>query len=727
MYNHFVKKRIKQTLILIGMFWGLIFSLLTAGTFYLNTEHARHVVQQRINQAIPGSILLGKIKVSLLKGSFDFINVSLKSPSGNDLAGCDRLFLRFSWLSLFSGKLLIAESILKRPWTRLQIDHEGKIDLVEAILKPELSKASPDKTIPIKKKIGIPFNIVFESFKVDGGAVDCEVTAQNLKVTLQDIFLIADANLFEKSGSLALQIARTTLVSPEFETRIDPFDLKATLKAGRIDPVTCRMGTQGLNLNVTGTINDVFKQPLLDLALDFDMALPEACKVFKLKPVFSGFMAGHMTARGMPNNPDIELNLDYKGGIVGDTRIDRMDASLHLHDRRLTVEQVTVKVASGSLNLNGDIDLKNAFAHGLSASQKNFEAIPFDLVLKQNGIRLEAGGRYDLGSDKIFATLKLDAPELSQGLSLFGINNARGKLAVKTEIAGKLRRPAFSFLLNGTRLGVEDITIGNVTVKADLNPSGILKITELYLENQGAVLRGAGTVQIFADAATDKPRLPVSFSAAFFGFEPQDFLNSDLASGTLDGKLQIHGSLDALEAMLSVQGKQLAIKKVRLGDLAADFRLAGKSIYFDRFRLHNRNSTFSVSGSAQLFEPQSYNRLKAPLFQADVTADTIFLEDFVDNLKGKLSLAARLQGELTRPQGHVQIKGEQLDLAVQKLEHFSLSAVLDGEKANIDALQIDLAPGESVTGSGWISRQKSFELNLISRGLALRHIDKIRQ
>nr|MBC8360745.1 translocation/assembly module TamB domain-containing protein [Candidatus Desulfatibia profunda] len=305
------------------------------------------------------------------------------------------------------------------------------------------------------------------------------------------------------------------------------------------------------------------------------------------------------------------------GIINGDLNLEGRGISLPTLAARADLNIQAEKLSAGSAIRPATLQLKTQARLEKGIAELNaFRAIAGD-------IQLTAGGRYDLFSDQIAATLSLDAPDLSPGLAAIGLRNGRGKLEINAEITGPLRQPVCNVLVNGTGLGFQDITIGNLIVKADLDPSGRLNVSELSLRN--------------------------------------------------------------------------------------------------------RKSMLSASGNLQLFEHDSYRPLKAPLLRADLKADTLFLEDFVDTLKGSLSLAAQLNGEWTQPRGKVQIKGEQLDLVVQKLEHVSLSAVLDGEKAHINALKIDLVPDESITGSGWISRQKSFEFELASPGIALEHIDKIRQ
>jgi len=69
-----------------------------------------------------------------------------------------------------------------------------------------------------------------------------------------------------------------------------------------------------------------------------------------------------------------------------------------------------------------------------------------------------------------------------------------------------------------------------------------------------------------------------------------------------------------------------------------------------------------------------------------------------------------------------------LDLGVQKLSGIRLDAQLDGKVIRIAPLRVDVVSGKTVEASGWVSPfEKSYQINLTSKGIALQHIDKIRE
>jgi translocation and assembly module TamB len=218
----------------------------------------------------------------------------------------------------------------------------------------------------------------------------------------------------------------------------------------------------------------------------------------------------------------------------------------------------------------------------------------------------------------------------------------------------------------------------------------------------------------------------VDFSLALRQVEMKDFLTKEPVSGTIDGNLNVHRSITGLEAGLSLQGKDLATEAARLGDLSVALRFSEGTVYVDEARLHNQNSALSISGTAQILEPKSVRRLKDPKFRVSVKGDTLFIQDFVGKLKGKLALTAHLEGSLTNPAGRLDLDASSLDLGVQRLEKLRLRSRLEGDKIWVEPVQMTVAPGELIEGTGWFSLNKAYEFTVASEGILLAHIDKVR-
>lgn len=336
-----------------------------------------------------------------------------------------------------------------------------------------------------------------------------------------------------------------------------------------------------------------------------------------------------------------------------------------------------------------------------------------------------ANGHFSLSSQEMSANLTLDAPNLSHTLASVGVENAHGALKMETHVSGSIKKPSLDCTFRGERLSFQDITIGNVRFIANLDESGILHVSELFLENQGSSMQGGGMIQVFEDSLELAPNLPLSFSLALRQLETKDFLKTGVADGTIRGELKIAGSIKALKGDLSLRGQKIAAKAARLGDLNLNVRFSDGTFYLDQAEVRNQNSAFRVSGAAQIFDQTTMERLKDPTFHLNLEGDAVFIEDFVDHLKGRVSLKGHLQGSMTRPEGTLKFRGTDLDLGVQRLNGITLHARLDADRIWLDPVQIIVVPGEEITAEGWVSLQKAYDVTLVSKGVSLKNIDKV--
>jgi translocation and assembly module TamB len=348
------------------------------------------------------------------------------------------------------------------------------------------------------------------------------------------------------------------------------------------------------------------------------------------------------------------------------------------------------------------------------------------LEAEAGDIQLHAEGLFDLSSKEVKGQLSLKAPNLADTLPSFGLNQTSGALSLEADLSGSTEQPQFDCRLQGDQLRFQDVVIGNVRLNASLEQSGILRVSQLALENQGSSIHGAGSIKVFAGPSVVDPTLPLGFSLAMEDVEAKDFVGKELASGTINGQLSIDGSLKALRGTLSLRGKELSVKAARFGDLDADLQLSEGTLYLDRVRLHNQKSDLHISGSVQILDQKTMQPLQDPGFHVDVEGSSLFIEDFADQLKGRISLTARLDGSLTKPQGSVHLEGKDLDLGVQRFETFKVLSRLDGEKIWIDPLEIVVASGELIEGKGWFSLQKAYDISLVTKGISLHHIDWVR-
>ncbi len=83
----------------------LLFLCLIGTIIYLDTNHARHLVQKIINRSIPGTISWADHKFSLLEGKAAFENILLKGPRGDHLVALDNMRFTLSFTDFIGGRI----------------------------------------------------------------------------------------------------------------------------------------------------------------------------------------------------------------------------------------------------------------------------------------------------------------------------------------------------------------------------------------------------------------------------------------------------------------------------------------------------------------------------------------------------------------------------------------------------------------------------------------------
>jgi translocation and assembly module TamB len=380
------------------------------------------------------------------------------------------------------------------------------------------------------------------------------------------------------------------------------------------------------------------------------------------------------------------------------------------------IKQMTAGPAAGPVdfNLNAGASLDKGML-----SVEHFVAVA-------DGFKLQTCGHLNFPSKKFHAKVLLDAPRLEQTLSLIGIKNVKGNLKLKSDASGCLKRPVFDFSFQGNDLCFQGISIGSVQANANLNQSGILKVTQLSLNNQGSSLEGGGTIQLFKDSFEFGSVFPVNFFADIRDIELKDFLNQSIASGKIDGRLTFSGNLKALQAKCHLRGKNLGAENIRIGDVAMNARFSEGNLYVDRMEVSNGKSGLRLSGTSNLLNPKTMKPLEDPLFKFKLEGDTVFIEDFTDKIRGKLSLFAHIEGSIAQPRGTFRLNGTDVDFGIQKIERVELFSELDEKGIWIDPIRITVARDELIEGRGWFSPEKMYQITLASKGISLSNINKIR-
>jgi autotransporter translocation and assembly factor TamB len=364
-----------------------------------------------------------------------------------------------------------------------------------------------------------------------------------------------------------------------------------------------------------------------------------------------------------------------------------------------------------------------------SQSRWNSGKLQIHQFLAQTGsTRLKASGIWDASDNHITGDLACQTESLSKSLSPLGIRGASGSLDMSAGLSGTLERPEFSLKLKSSQLGFGDIQLGSLNVDADIGPSGILHISSLSLKNRGAELTGKGEIPVYTDGISDSRRA-VAFAAAFRRIQPSDFFKSSGIQGFIDGGCKLEGTEKSLSGSLQIQATGMKVQTVRLGNITGEFRLAEGKIQSQRLFLENRQSHADFSGAVQIFEPGSLSFHRSMPFRFSGSGTALSAEDFVDFLKGKLSIATEMEGFRGQITGSAKIQSGQLVTGSknfkQQLTAVDLAADFKNNKLNISRADVFFSPDESLKASGWVAPDRSFHAELAANGISFGHINAL--
>lgn len=391
------------------------------------------------------------------------------------------------------------------------------------------------------------------------------------------------------------------------------------------------------------------------------------------------------------------LTCEISCGNIDGSRIDRMHLSCRLTDRCLTIKDLNLYTFAGRFDLNGQVDFKKAFANGFMSSHPDLNAISYNLSLRQKDTLLET------------------MPFKESGL--------KGSITSLIE-------------LKGTGINTKTLTAETALelFASNLSAGEAFSPLDLHVKAQAKMEKGRVTVHQL-DALAGKTHLKVVGNydisslkvAADFKFNAPDLTEvlSQLEINAL-GKINIHGNVGGTLAApivdAQLQGENLEFEQVKIGDVNAKIQFSEGMLSFDHGEIRNHNSLLDVFGTVRIRDPITRDILDNSGLDIALKGDALFIEDFIEGIKGKFVLNGHIFGNTAHPQGRLNINGEQIDIYNLKVQEFQLTSDLDGDRFNLDPFELVFVPGEKILLQGWISLNKNYQLRLASEGISLKNL-----
>ncbi len=455
-----------------------------------------------------------------------------------------------------------------------------------------------------------------------------------------------------------------------------------------------RLTISRLNLNNSGsTISGFGKIKFFNENFSIDPETPGDLTLRLTNAEISDFVPDF----GVSGTIDGEIKTELSGGELG--------AGATLIGRQIKTDQA----AAGDVEI--DLNLKNGLIVANQVSIRNRES----KILLFGDFRLFQPGTMTPVDDHALNISLVSDKIRPQDF----IDGAEGDIALNATFEGTVKQPQGEISISGTGLNVKDIQIGNLELSGALDKQGMLSIKTLGLQNNGSMIDGAGCIRLFDET------LPVDMRLDFETLEYADFMQGNDIQGELTGHITVNGDARFPVVNISAAGKNLSAYAYRIGTVNLSATHDNGKVVIDHLNIDNNDSRAKLSGRADLFEPDGFTMLLNPEFSIDVDAPSLTLQDFNDTYKGDCSLTAEISGTLEKPAGNLELSVNNLDVGVQKAKRVHLAASADGETVFVKALEIVFADQESVTGSGRVSLDKTYQFSLKSDGVKLTRIQAI--
>ncbi len=695
-------KFFKRVSIVIGFALAALLLGVLGIQLYLNTKQVKEKIQARVNQAIPGTLTWQTNRFSVFRGEMELRHVLLTGTGNDTVIELDRFLIHISWLGLLKGELNIHDLFLENPHVYLVKDRSGNFNLIQALYTPGNTPSESGRNG------GFPFNILLRQLSVANGFIQYNASDDAAgnpidRLVLQNVNLkITDGNLLKHSGRILCRVAKGSIQIKGVRTDIDQISFKSNVQKDRISELLLDVNTDGLYAGITGTVENLFTdQPILDLRLKSRVSLSKVKSLIRLGPDFSGEIQTDLNLKGTIRNPDIDLQLGYKGGKLAGRRIDGIHLMCRLKNKQLNISDLNAYAPLGRFDIKGDVDFTKALSEDLLTSVFDADAVSYKFL-----IRLKA------------SQLKNMAP---------GISGLRGAVHADLKLEGKGVDPKSLLAETTFDLYADKLTAAKI-------PSPI----DAHVRAQAGMASGRITIQnLTADANRARFEMNGSYDVfsrqvfARFGLNAPDLTEilSRLGVKGVRGAVKITGKMSGtmsepfMDARL--KGEDLGFENVRFGSAEADFRFSKGRLSLNRGKMTSGVSNVDFSGDVQIFDPLNMRLLRHPVFNATLAGDDLSLKDFVESMDGKFDMSGSFKGEITRPKGKLDVDGKNIDLGIQKIHEVHLASHLDNRRVNVDPLTLAIVPGEKIVLKGWVSMDEHYELNLAANEISIKNIQKL--
>ena len=343
--------------------------------------------------------------------------------------------------------------------------------------------------------------------------------------------------------------------------RIDGMDLSCHMEDRylTIDPLSlyAPLGRLGLRGNVN--LRKAFPQGFLSSRRNLDVIGYELSlrqKGTSLENVLSG-------------------GTEVTGAIHSKMTIEGQGVSPETVCAKAVVELIAEKLAVSRILFPADVRVETQI--GLARGRVTIEG----MKVQTGKTWLELAGNYDLSSQELAATVKLESPDLAETFSSAGLPDVHGKVSGGITLRGKRTSLLGTFALQGKDLRCGEFRVGDLDAQVRL-AGGTVSLERVKLRNGSSALSISGTVQALDTTSgqiLENPVLDMALTGDKLFIE--DFFEG--LKGELSLSCHVKGDAAEPKGKVSLLGKNIRIGDQEIDGVQLTSHIDGKRIHVDPF------------------------------------------------------------------------------------------------------------------------------------------------
>ena len=632
-----MKKFFKYLLISLATLLVVVGVILCSGFFWLQSSRGLQWLQSQINSQIPGKITIADLNVSLLQPELSLNGVVLKDPQGLALAGFSHFSAGLDWRGLLQREVRVKHILLDEPQVDAAVDKDGILNLMTALVPPGQEK-TPES--PKSDRSGLAFNIIFDSVQLTNGRFTFAQADDAMHLAATGLNISAAGNLQNQSGHLELSVADIRFTSGDLHPLPADLMVKAQFDDGTLHLAACKLTSGQTVINLTGSVDELNTEPVVDAVLTIDGQLAELAQVIPLAGDYSGLVKTHLTVQGKVANPEAGIKVSLGQAMMAGQPLDSGEIAVMLKDRQVAIDKVALRLADGTVNLDGMVDLRTAFPSGFLAPAEDRNTIAYDLKLV-----------HDIPHLNSWLQQYVDIQGATDGeLSLIG------KGVMPADISARVSLQAAGRQLIAP--GMDQPADADVQLIARMD-NGTLTVSELNVNTDGLKLAGDGRFQLDEQKVAAKLSLTADDLARALAVA-----GVQSVSGTCTADLSIDGNVQQPQFSVDLASKNLKFAAYSLGDLLVKANMdQGGLLQLDTFTLQNKGSRIQGKGHLRLLPiPEGGGIDTKFVNNLELSLDTLSPADFMQSapINGTIDGSLQVDGPLDALKGDLALTAREL-------------------------------------------------------------------